>query len=122
MIKFSRIFIVGCYAFALNCQAAGIKVAAEINDESAKRNPIRSFDTTSLTIGELQKKLMNLKPHQVAAIWCEGKGMGTTGASAFDVLHGTKLNADVSKLGVTQNMSLVQLCKLQQEAFEKNRR
>lgn len=121
MIKFSKALVFCCCALVLNCQAAGIKVTAEINDESARKNPIRSFDATALTIGDLQMKLINQKSHQVAAIWCEGKGMGTTGASAFDVLHGNQIDADVSKLGVSKLMPLVQLCKLQQEAFEKRR-
>jgi hypothetical protein len=116
-----NILIASCYAITLNCDATGIKVTAEINDENATRNPIRSFNATSLTIGGLQSKLANLKAHQVVAIWCEGTEMGTAGASAFDVLHGNIIDSDVSKLGVTKAMSLVQLCKLQQEAFARRR-
>ena len=111
-----------CFAFCIDCGAADIKVQADINDHLAPRSPIRSFDATTITIGELQKKAGNLKNHQVVAIWCEGTGMGAAGVSAFDVLHGSQIDSSVKKLGATTSMALVQLCKAQQADFERKRR
>lgn len=122
MIRSSRLILGLCCVLSLHCEAADIKVQADINDYQAPRSPIRSFEATSLTLGGLQKRVGNLKSHQTVGIWCEGQGMGTTGISAFDVLHGNQIDSDARKLGATTSMTLVQLCKVQQADFERRRR
>ena len=122
MAKSSRFAVVLCFAFCLHCEAADVKVTADINDHKAPRSPIRSFAATGLTIGALQKRVGDLKSHQMVAIWCEGDGMGTNGISAFDVLRGNQIDSTVKRLGATTSMSLVQLCKVQQADFERGRR
>ena len=122
MIRLFRLVLGLCCALSLHCEAADIKVQADINDHQAPRSPIRSFDATSLTIGGLQKMVGNLKSHQIVAIWCEGQGMGTTGTSAFDVLHENQIDSTARKLGATTSMTLVQLCKVHQADFERRRR
>jgi len=100
---------------------AAVKVTIDINDPRAPQGVARSFSGNGLTLGGLKAKVGALKPGQVAAMWCEGAGMGADGTSAFDVIVDGKVSADVQRLKVGDNTRLEAICEADAKAFKARR-
>lgn len=66
--------------------SGGIEIMAQVHDYQAPRNPIQSFNATSLTIAGLQRKLVLLKSHQNVTIGCRAEGMERVDTVVFDAL------------------------------------
>jgi hypothetical protein len=95
----------------------------------AQDGVIRSFDATSLTVLDVQRKIGKLGRAQSVSIQCKGNRMGgvggTGGYSAFDLISGDhpgEINRDLRRLGVGHTTKLTEVCWLNQKDFERKRR
>lgn len=95
-------------------------IRLEINDFTAKRNPVRTLAATNLLFREVHEKIGRLKSTEAVALICIGPFQNGFGYLANDLYHsGGNVNRDFTTTFAT---TLSELCHQQEDSYNKRRR